>query len=71
VDIVVMVQATSPLILPEFLKNGARKMLDEGWDSVFSVNRLHKFRWADNSGTGNRRTWQNVGGKYLSTPPNL
>ncbi|CAG0920682.1 unnamed protein product [Notodromas monacha] len=51
VDIVVMVQATSPLIIPQYLKEAARKMLDENWDSVFSVTRIHKFTWKDVTGT--------------------
>jgi len=45
VDIVCLIQCTSPFIQPDFLDSGY-KLLLEGYDSVFSVTRDTKKRWS-------------------------
>jgi len=44
VDVLCLIQCTSPFIQPEFLDAGY-KLLLEGYDAVFSVTRDKKFRW--------------------------
>ena len=43
------VQTTSPLVRPDFLNEACQKIFD-GWDAVFSVQRLHKFTWKETTG---------------------
>lgn len=43
--VVVLVQATSPLLRSEDLDGALQMMAREGWDSVLSVTREHRFRW--------------------------
>ena len=44
-DVVVLVQATSPLLRSDDLDGALEKMEREGWDSILSVTREHRFRW--------------------------
>lgn len=50
VDVVALVQCTSPFIQVSDLDEACEKM-ESGFDSVFSVTRSHALRWAeDDSG---------------------
>ncbi|CAG0886900.1 unnamed protein product [Cyprideis torosa] len=49
VDYVAYVQTTSPMARPDFLQEACQKIY-EGWDAVFSVQRLHKFTWKETTG---------------------
>jgi hypothetical protein len=49
-EIIGLVQATSPLVLPEFLEEAVEKMKCGDWDSVFSVKRSHSFLWTEAKG---------------------
>lgn len=46
VDVVGLVQCTSPFLRPEYLDKAHRLVL-AGYDSVFSVTRDKKFRWSE------------------------
>jgi len=46
VDVVCLIQCTSPFIQPDFLESGY-KMVLQGYDSVFSVTRDKKLRWSE------------------------
>ena len=46
-DILVFLQATSPLTTVEQLKEGLRKVVDGEAESVLSVTEDHRFYWAD------------------------
>jgi len=48
VDVVCLIQCTSPFIQPDFLESGY-KMVLQGFDSVFSVTRDKKLRWSEMS----------------------
>jgi len=45
VDILCLVQCTSPFIQPKYLRKGYKLMTKKGFDSVFSGMRDKKFRW--------------------------
>ena len=47
VDIVGLVQCTSPFLQPEYLSKAYDLMIKEGYDSVFSVTRDKKLRWSE------------------------
>uniref|UniRef100_A0A1A7W7G1 N-acylneuraminate cytidylyltransferase n=1 Tax=Iconisemion striatum TaxID=60296 RepID=A0A1A7W7G1_9TELE len=47
VDVVCNIQATSPCLHPSHLKGALKKILEDGYDSVFSVVRRHQFRWKE------------------------
>ena len=47
VDIIGLVQCTSPFLQPEYLGRAYDLMTEEGFDSVFSVTRDKKLRWAE------------------------
>uniref|UniRef100_A0A3Q3GFC2 N-acylneuraminate cytidylyltransferase n=1 Tax=Kryptolebias marmoratus TaxID=37003 RepID=A0A3Q3GFC2_KRYMA len=47
VDIVCHIQATSPCLHPSHLQEALKKILEDGFDSVFSVVRRHQFRWKE------------------------
>uniref|UniRef100_A0A3Q3ENR2 N-acylneuraminate cytidylyltransferase n=1 Tax=Kryptolebias marmoratus TaxID=37003 RepID=A0A3Q3ENR2_KRYMA len=47
VDVVCNVQATSPCLHPSHLQEALKKVLEDGYDSVFSVVRRHQFRWKE------------------------
>ena len=47
VDIVGLVQCTSPFLQPEFLQKAYELMIEQGYDSVFSVTRDKKLRWSE------------------------
>jgi CMP-N-acetylneuraminic acid synthetase len=47
VDIVGLVQCTSPFLQPEFLEKAYNLITEEGYDSVFSVTRDKKLRWSE------------------------
>ena len=47
VDIVGLVQCTSPFLQPEFLDKAYDLMIEQGYDSVFSVTRDKKLRWSE------------------------
>ncbi|XP_066525773.1 N-acylneuraminate cytidylyltransferase A isoform X2 [Hoplias malabaricus] len=47
VDIICNIQATSPCLHPEQLKEAVEMMTQKGYDSVFSVVRRHHFRWQE------------------------
>jgi len=46
VDVLCLIQCTSPFIQPDFLETGYKMML-HGYDSVFSVTRNKKLRWSE------------------------
>ena len=47
VDIVGLVQCTSPFLQPEFLHKAYELIIEQGYDSVFSVTRDKKLRWSE------------------------
>ena len=47
VDIVGLVQCTSPFLQPEFLHKAYELIIELGYDSVFSVTRDKKLRWSE------------------------
>jgi len=47
-DIVVLIQATSPMIRSEYLEKAINKMINENLDSVVSVHKDHGFWWENN-----------------------
>ena len=47
VDIVGLVQCTSPFLQPEYLSKAYNLIIEEGYDSVFSVTRDKKLRWSE------------------------
>jgi N-acylneuraminate cytidylyltransferase len=49
-DIVVMLQATSPIRRPSHIKRAVEMVRDEGYDSALSVVPQHQFIWQDNGG---------------------
>ena len=49
VDIVGLVQCTSPFIRPEYLATAYNLIIEEGFDSVFSVTRDKKLRWSEDA----------------------
>lgn len=56
VDIVALVQCTSPFLRPEFLSKAHRLMVDHDYDAVFSVCRQKKFRWSETLSTATDST---------------
>ena len=46
VDVLCLIQATSPFLQPDFLESGYKLVL-QGYDSVFSVTRCKKLRWTE------------------------
>uniref|UniRef100_T1IVB7 N-acylneuraminate cytidylyltransferase n=1 Tax=Strigamia maritima TaxID=126957 RepID=T1IVB7_STRMM len=46
VDIVVLLQATSPFLHPQYLDAGLKLMKSGNYDSVFAVKRQHNLRWS-------------------------
>jgi len=46
VDLVCLIQCTSPFIQPDFLESGY-KLVMQGYDSVFSCTRDKKLRWSE------------------------
>uniref|UniRef100_K7F3W9 N-acylneuraminate cytidylyltransferase n=1 Tax=Pelodiscus sinensis TaxID=13735 RepID=K7F3W9_PELSI len=46
-DIIGNIQATSPCLHPDDLKEVAKMIQNKGYDSVFSVVRRHLFRWSE------------------------
>ena len=57
VDIVGLVQCTSPFLKPEFLESAYNLMLDEEYDSVFSVTRDKKLRWSASDFHRRKEQW--------------
>lgn len=51
VDVVALVQCTSPFIRPEFVAEAHRLVTEGECDAVFSVTRSKKFRWRETEGT--------------------
>lgn len=49
VDIVALIQCTSPLIQPRFLTRAYQTMMSGDFDSVFGVTRTKQFRWKESS----------------------
>ena len=47
VDIIGLVQCTSPFLQPEYLSKAYDLIKEEGYDSVFSVTRDKKLRWSE------------------------
>ncbi|XP_030643616.1 N-acylneuraminate cytidylyltransferase-like [Chanos chanos] len=47
VDVICHIQATSPCLHPRHLREALQVILDQGYDSVFSVVRRHQFRWEE------------------------
>lgn len=47
VDVVCHIQCTSPCLHPSHLQNALKKIIEDGYDSVFSVVRRHQFRWTE------------------------
>ncbi|XP_006814772.1 N-acylneuraminate cytidylyltransferase-like [Saccoglossus kowalevskii] len=47
IDIISIIQCTSPLIHPWMLQEAVRMIRNEGYDSVFGVTRKHLFRWTE------------------------
>ncbi|XP_013794447.1 N-acylneuraminate cytidylyltransferase-like isoform X1 [Limulus polyphemus] len=47
VTVVALVQCTSPCIHPNYLKNAHDMIINNHFDSVFSVTRQHKLRWSE------------------------
>lgn len=47
VDVVALIQCTSPFLKASFLAKAYSKMMDGGYDSVFSVTREYKLRWKE------------------------
>jgi CMP-N-acetylneuraminic acid synthetase len=47
VDVVALIQCTSPFLKAAFLAEAYSKMQDEKYDSVFSVTREYKLRWKE------------------------
>lgn len=47
VDVVCLVQCTSPFVRPHFLSEALSLMRRGQYDSVFSVTRTKKFRWRE------------------------
>jgi len=47
VDVVALIQCTSPFLKASFLAEAYSKMMDGGYDSVFSVTRDYKLRWKE------------------------
>ena len=47
VDLVALVQCTSPFIQPRFLNQAYELAVSQGYDSVFSVTRQKKMRWRE------------------------
>lgn len=46
VDVVGLIQCTSPFLQPDFLES-AYKLIFQGYDSIFSVTREKKLRWTE------------------------
>ena len=70
-DVLVFIQPTSPLLKPEDINKGIRLILDEGYNSVFSVYKQHWIpRWTldikpINWKTDNRPMRQEVNEEYV------
>ncbi|XP_037534687.1 N-acylneuraminate cytidylyltransferase, partial [Nematolebias whitei] len=47
VKVICNIQATSPCLHPSHLQQALKKVLEDGYDSVFSVVRRHQFRWKE------------------------
>lgn len=47
VDVVALIQCTSPFVKTEFLERALDLVTKQDYDSVFSVTREKKFRWAE------------------------
>jgi len=47
VHVVALIQCTSPFLKASFLAEAYGKMMDGGYDSVFSVTREYKLRWKE------------------------
>uniref|UniRef100_A0A3Q3J1N2 N-acylneuraminate cytidylyltransferase n=1 Tax=Monopterus albus TaxID=43700 RepID=A0A3Q3J1N2_MONAL len=47
VDVICNIQATSPCLHPKHVKEALQMILQQGYDSVFSVVRRHHFRWKE------------------------
>uniref|UniRef100_A0A3Q2TI96 N-acylneuraminate cytidylyltransferase n=1 Tax=Fundulus heteroclitus TaxID=8078 RepID=A0A3Q2TI96_FUNHE len=47
VDVVCHIQCTSPCLHPSHLQEALKKIIEDGYDSVFSVVRRHQFRWKE------------------------
>ena len=54
VDIIGLVQCTSPFLQPEYLGRAYDLMTEEGFDSVFSVTRDKKLRWSESDFDSNK-----------------
>lgn len=52
VDVVALIQCTSPFLKASFLAEAYSKMMYGGYDSVFSVTREYKLRWKELPGGG-------------------
>jgi CMP-N-acetylneuraminic acid synthetase len=51
IDVVALIQCTSPFLKASFLAEAYSKMMDGGYDCVFSVTREYKLRWKELPGT--------------------
>ncbi|KAG7233153.1 hypothetical protein INR49_007120 [Caranx melampygus] len=47
VDVICHIQATSPCLPPYHIREALDMILEQGYDSVFSVVRRHQFRWQE------------------------
>ncbi|XP_070580999.1 N-acylneuraminate cytidylyltransferase-like [Ptychodera flava] len=47
IDVICIIQCTSPLVHPWMLREPVRMMKEDGFDSVFAVTRKHIFRWKE------------------------
>jgi len=55
VDVVALVQCTSPFLRPDFLAEAHRLIVEEDYDSVFSVCRQKKLRWSESDSQSHKR----------------
>jgi len=58
-DILCLIQATSPLIVPQDFRDGLRKMASAKADSLVTAVRAHRFLWAvdESSGTASAKNY--------------
>uniref|UniRef100_G3MMH4 N-acylneuraminate cytidylyltransferase n=1 Tax=Amblyomma maculatum TaxID=34609 RepID=G3MMH4_AMBMU len=55
IDVVALVQCTSPCLVPSYLDEAVNLVTSDKYDSVFSVTRDYKWRWTELSEDGTTR----------------
>ncbi|KAL1483155.1 hypothetical protein MTO96_002223 [Rhipicephalus appendiculatus] len=55
IDVVALVQCTSPCLVPSYLDEAVNLVTSDRYDSVFSVTRDYKWRWTELSQDGTTR----------------